>query len=128
MGFGDLLRRQRSHLRCERGRCKRGEGQGQCAANDMPHAKARHFSITTMATGVRLFVFVAEVCAHDTCLQVFKRAKVLNDVAAGVIEEQFAILRTPDSDNPFEIVAVFEQIIDGLGNATAWDDRDFWTR
>src|ERR1700730_8213087 len=75
-----------------------------------------------------LLVFVAEMGAHDTCFQVLKRAKVLDDVAASVIKEQFAIFGAPDSNNPFKIVSVFQQVIDSLGNATARDDRDFLAR
>src|SRR5208282_3625048 len=39
-----------------------------------------------------LFVLVAEVGAHDSRLQVLERAEVLDDVAAGVVEEQLAVL------------------------------------
>jgi hypothetical protein len=78
-------------------------------------------------TKVDLFVLVAEVGSHYACLQVFERAEVFDDVAAGIIKKQLTIFSAPDCDNPFKIVPVLKQIIDSLGNATAWDNRDFRT-
>src|SRR5207245_2872213 len=75
-----------------------------------------------------LFVFVAEMRADDPSLQIFQRAQVFDDIAAGVIEKKLTVLGAADRDNPFEVIAVFEQIVDSLGNATARDDRDFGTR
>ena len=63
--------------------------------------------------------------AHDTRFQVFQRAQVFDDVAAGVVEEQLAVLGAPDRDNPFELIAILEQIVDGLSDAAA---RNSWTR
>src|SRR5580704_8193944 len=64
-----------------------------------------------------LFVFVAEMSAHDARLQVLQSAQILDDVAASVIEEQFPILGAADRNDPFEIVPIFQQIIDGLRNS-----------
>ena len=73
-------------------------------------------------------VFVAEVRAHDTRFQIFQRAQVFDDIAAGIIKEQFAVLGASDRDDPFELIAILEQIIDGLSDATARDDGNFWAR
>ena len=98
----------------------------------MPRVLAHHFASHDWGRSQLhergLFVLVAEVGPHDTRLQVFKCPQVFDDVAASIIEEQFAILGAPDRDNPFKIVPVFKQIIDGLGNATAGDYRDFGAR
>ena len=56
--------------------------------------------------------------------KVLERAEILDDVAAGVIEEQLAVLRAADRDDPFEIVPVFKQIIDGLRHPAARDNRN----
>jgi hypothetical protein len=67
--------------------------------------------------GRELFVLVAEVGAHDSCLQIFKRAKVFDNIAAGVVEKKLAVLGAADGDDPLEIVPVFKEIVDGLGDA-----------
>src|SRR6266436_2668689 len=46
------------------------------------------------------------------------------DTGGDIVEKQLAVLGTANRDEPFEIVPVLKQIIDGLGNATARDDRD----
>src|SRR5258708_24460171 len=66
--------------------------------------------------------------AHDTRFQVFQRAQVFDDIAAGVVEEQLAVLGAPDRDNPFELIAILEQIVDGLSDAAARNDRNLWAR
>src|SRR5258705_10501807 len=76
----------------------------------------------------RSLVFVAEMRAHDTCFQIFKRAQVFDNIAAGIVEEQLAVLGAPDRDNPFELIAILEQIVDGLSDAAARDNRDLWAR
>jgi hypothetical protein len=81
-----------------------------------------------LASARRSLVFVAEMRAHDTRLQVFQRAQVFDDVAAGVVEEQLAVLGAPNRDNPFEFIAILEQIVDGLSDATARDDGNLRTR
>ncbi len=72
-------------------------------------------------------VFVAEVRAYDARLQVFQGAQILDDVTAGVIEEQLAILGAADRDYPFEIIPIFEQIVDGLRHSPTRNYRDLWT-
>src|SRR5712691_7461774 len=62
--------------------------------------------------------------ADDARLQVLESAQVLNDIAAGIVEEQLAVLGAPHSDDPFEVVAILEQIVDGLRHATARNDRN----
>src|SRR5215469_1433257 len=64
--------------------------------------------------------------AHDSRLQIFQRAEILDDVAASVIEEQLAVLRTPDRDDPFEVVPVLKQIVDCLCHPAARDDSNLW--
>src|SRR5215470_2921743 len=75
-----------------------------------------------------LLRLVAEVCARDPLLQVLERAEVFDDVAAGVVEEDLAVLVAPDRDQPFEIVAIFEEVVDRLADAAPRDDRDFGPR
>src|SRR5215470_8666007 len=65
--------------------------------------------------------------AHDARLQVLERAQILNDVTAGIIEEQFPVLGPADRDDPFEIVAVLKQIVDGLSHSPARNDRNLRT-
>ena len=55
--------------------------------------------------------------AHYARLQIFERAQILDDIAPGIVEEQLAILGAADRDNPFEFIAILEQIVDGLSNA-----------
>ena len=66
--------------------------------------------------------------AHDARLEVLQRPKILDDIAAGVVEEQFSVLRPADRDYPFELIAILEQIIDGLSYAASRDDGDLWAR
>jgi hypothetical protein len=88
---------------------------------------AERTAIAVQASAGGLLVFVAEMRADNPCLQVLESPQVFDDIPAGVIEEEFAILGAPDRDNPFEIVAVFEQIIDGLGNAPTRNNRNLGT-
>jgi len=75
-----------------------------------------------------LFVLVAEVRSNNPRFEVFERAQIFNDIAPGIVEKQLAIFGATDRDNPFQIVAIFKQVIDRLGHASARDDRNFRSR
>src|SRR5215468_9200159 len=75
-----------------------------------------------------LFGFVAEVSPGDALLQVLERAQILDDVTARVVEEDLSVLVAADGDQPLEVVAVFEQVVDGLGDPAPGDDGHLRTR
>ena len=66
--------------------------------------------------------------SHDPGFQIFEGAEIFDDVAAGIVEEQLTVLGTADSNDSFEIIPIFEQVVDSLSHAASGDDRDFWTR
>src|SRR5262249_54508854 len=76
-------------------------------------------------TSVRL---VPEVCPGDPLLQGLESPEGLDDVAARVVEENLPVLVSADRDQPLEIVAVLEQIVDGLRDAASGDDGDLRSR
>src|SRR4029453_4376801 len=65
-----------------------------------------------------LVLLVAEVSARDALLQVLERPEVLDDVAAGVVEEDLAVLVPADRHQPLEVIAILEQIVDEIGRAS----------
>ena len=73
-------------------------------------------------------VLVAEMRPHDARLEIFESAKILDDIAAGIIKEQLAIFGATDGNDPFQIVAVFKQVVNRLSNATTRDDSDSRSR
>jgi hypothetical protein len=48
----------------------------------------------------------------------------VNDVAAGVVEENVALAIAADGDEPFQLVAIFQEIVDRLVGSLARDDGD----
>src|SRR5690242_8266672 len=66
--------------------------------------------------------------AGDALFQVLERPEVLDDVAAGVVEEDLAVFVATDRHQPLEVVTILEQVVDGLADAPARDDRDLGTR
>src|SRR4030095_475034 len=72
-----------------------------------------------------LILFVPEVSARYPLLQVLERPEVLHDVAAGVVEEDLAVLVPADRHQPLEVIAILEQIVDGLSHAATGDDGHF---
>jgi len=93
-------------------------------ARNLERLGAERTAIAFHASARGLLVFVAEMGADYPRLKVLESPQVFDDIAAGVIEEKFAILGAPDRDYPFEVIAIFEQVIDGLGNAPTRNYRD----
>src|SRR5262245_3145287 len=71
-----------------------------------------------------LFGLFSKMGAGDAFLQILERAQVLDDVAAGIIEEDLAVLVAPYRDQPIELVAILEQVVDGLGDPAPRYDGD----
>jgi hypothetical protein len=61
--------------------------------------------------------------ANNPRLQVLERAEVFHNVAASIVEEQLAALGASDRYDPFEIVAIFKQIVDRLSHTATGDYR-----
>src|SRR5262249_17440408 len=89
---------------------------------------ARASLTASTARGAPSVRLVPEVRARDALLQVLERTQVLDDVAAGVVEEDLAVLVGPAGDQPPEVRAVLEQIVDGLRDATSRNDGDLRSR
>ena len=58
----------------------------------------------------------------DAFLDVFQRAEIFDDVAAGVVEENIAVLVPANGHQPFQFVTVFQQVVDRLVGAFAGDN------
>src|SRR5207245_3032438 len=71
-----------------------------------------------------LLRLVAEVGVRDALLQLLVRPECFDDVAARIVEEDLAALVPADRHEPLEVVAVLEEIVDGLADPAAGDDRD----
>jgi len=74
----------------------------------------------------RLLGLLSEVRPSDAFLEVLERTEVLDDVSSGVVEKYFAAFVAPYCDEPVEVVAILNQVVDGLRNAFARDDRNLW--
>src|SRR5262249_27624226 len=99
---------------------RRGDAPGDRPPGGSVRAGARAAPVVPLT----LLRLVAEVCAGDPLLQVLEGAEVLDDVAAGVVEEDPAVLVAADRHQPLEVVAVLEEVVDGLADPPARDDRD----
>src|SRR4029453_8530266 len=81
-----------------------------------------------MSAAAPLLGLVAEVRPGDALLQVLECAEILDDVAARVVEEDLALLVAAAGAKPLEVVAILEQVVDGLGDAPPGNDGDLRAR
>src|SRR5262245_46597936 len=100
----------------------RGDARGHKAAAAMRALRPKR------AAQRALFGLFAEVRPSDAFFQVLERAEILDDVAAGVVEEDLAFLIATHGDQPVELVSVLEQVVDGLRNPSARYDGDLWLK
>jgi hypothetical protein len=75
--------------------------------------------------GTILVVYFAEVVSENSLFDVFESPKIVNDVAAGVVEKDVALFIPAYGDKPLQMLAVFQQIIDDLIGSFLTDDGDF---
>src|SRR6266540_344377 len=74
-------------------------------------ARGAHFEPGTLngfAFGEALFLRFAEIISNDSFLDIFQSTQILNDVAAGIIEENITFVIPPDGHEPLQLVAVFQ--------------------
>src|SRR5215470_12680208 len=82
---------------------------------------AMHFALR----GWLLFIDLAKIVSQNSFLDIRKSAQILNDVPACVVEEEIALVIAADGDEPLQLIAILEQIVNRLVSAFAGDNRDF---